>query len=361
MSLDSSIRRIISEYGRGIAAASGLTALLLLSGCDKLVGTGANIDQGMDAIDQQEYETAIGCFDKALEADEDKRLAYRGKGIAYMGQGNYDKAIDAFDNALKGSNGIVKKVDYDINYYLAMAEYKNGEPDRAMEVYDAILALDEHAFEAHYLRGCLELNRQDKAAALSDFDRAVELNSGDYDLYINIFEALSAAGYESEGKGYITRALERGGKMTDYQSGLFSYYLGAYDDARNSLEKAREKDGSENLILYLGKAYAALGDVNYAIGLLSEYLGEHPDSAAMYNELGLIYIRQKDYKSALTAFENGLALNDPSYNQSLMFNEVVAYEYLLDFEKAASLMEEYLDKYPADEAAQREYIFLSTR
>ena len=47
--------------------------------------------------------------------------------------------------------------------------------------------------------------------------------------------------------------------------------------------------------------------------------------------------------------------------QSLMFNEVVAYEYLLDFKKAASLMKEYLDRYPDDEAAQREYIFLSTR
>ncbi|MBR5361261.1 MAG: tetratricopeptide repeat protein, partial [Lachnospiraceae bacterium] len=253
---------------RLLITVSGMTAaVLLLAGCDRLIGAGDNINLGMDAIEQQEYDEALGCFDRAITADEDERLAYRGKGIAYMGLGDYDKAIDAFDRALKGSNGIVKKVDYDINYYLAMAEYKKGEPDKAMEIYDAILALDDDAFEAYYLRGCLNLNRQDKAAALSDFDRAVELKRGDYDLYISIFEALSAAGYDSDGKGYINRALESGGKMTDYQSGLFSYYLGAYDDARNSLEKAREKDSSENLILYLGKSYAALGDVNYAVGL----------------------------------------------------------------------------------------------
>ncbi|MCR5602189.1 MAG: tetratricopeptide repeat protein [Lachnospiraceae bacterium] len=343
-----------------IIITAGLFSAVLLCGCNNL-GGGTNINLGMDAIEHQEYDTAIGFFDKALQADEDKKLAYRGKGIAFMGQGHYDEAADAFDKALKNSNGIVKKVDYDINYYLAMAEYKRGEADKAMEVYDAIIALNDDDFEAYYLRGCLELIRQDKTAALSDFDKAVELQSSDYDLYISIYEALSSAGYDSEGKSYISKALEHNGKMTDYQSGLFSYYLGAYDDARNSLEKAREKDTSENLILYLGRAYKALGDVNYAIGLFSEYLSEHPDSASMYNELGLIYLEQKDYQNALNSFENGKALNDPAFNQSLMFNEVVSYEYLLNFEKASELMLEYLDKYPTDEAAQREYIFLSTR
>ena len=348
-------------YKEQIVTTALFTALLLLAGCDKLSGAGDNINRGMDAIEQQDYESALASFDSAVAADEDRRLALRGKGIAYMGQGRYDEAIDAFDKALKSSNGIVKSVDYDINYYLAMAEYKNGEPDKAMDVYNAILALDEDAFEAYYLRGCLELQRQDKTAAMSDFDRAISLRDDDYDLYISIYEALSSAGYDSDGKSYISRALERGGKMTDYQSGLFSYYLGSYDDARNSLEKAREKDGSEDLILYLGRVYEALGDNGYAIGLFTEYLGEHPDSAAMYNELGLIYLKQKDYNNALSSFENGRALNEPAYNQNLMFNEVVAYEYLLNFQKAAELMREYLDKYPADEAAEREYVFLSTR
>ena len=343
-----------------IIISAGLTAAVWLGGCDKLAG-GTNISQGMDAVEQQEYDAALGFFDRAVEADEDLRLAYRGKGIAYMGEGKYTEAVDAFDKALKSSNGIVKKVDYDINYYLAMAEFKNGDPDKAMEIYDAIIDLDEDAYEAYFLRGSLELNRQDKASALSDFDRAVELKEGDYDLYINIYEALSSAGYDSDGKAYISRALEKNGKMTDYQSGLFSYYLGSYDDARNSLEQAREKGESEDLVLYLGKAYEALGDMNYAVSLYSDYLAEHPDSAAMYNELGLVYLKQKDYENALSSFENGRALDNPSYSQNLMFNQVVAYEYLLDFDKASGLMKEYLDKYPGDEAAQREYIFLSTR
>jgi len=47
--------------------------------------------------------------------------------------------------------------------------------------------------------------------------------------------------------------------------------------------------------------------------------------------------------------------------QTLAFNEIIAYEYLGEYKKAAVLMEGYLSTYPDDEAAQREYGFLKTR
>ena len=47
--------------------------------------------------------------------------------------------------------------------------------------------------------------------------------------------------------------------------------------------------------------------------------------------------------------------------QVLLFNEIVAYEHLGEFEKATSLMKEYLVAYPDDELAIREFEFLSTR
>lgn len=341
-------------------AISGLCLSALLSGCT-LKGSGSDLDLGMDAIEAQDYKEAMACLDRALANGEDKRLTYRGMGIAHMGLGEYDEAVNDFMNSLKGSNGLVGKVDYDINYYLALAQFKSGDLAAALDTYNAILALDDKQAEAHYLRGRIELLKNDREAALKDFDRAVELKSSDYDLYISIYEALDDAGDKQDGETYINMALQKNGKMTDYQSGLFSYYLGKYDEARQSLETARKDDESDKLILYLGRSYEALGDDNYAATLYREYLEKDPDSASIYNEEGLMYLKQEEYMKALTAFENGKALNDPSYNQSLMFNEAVTYEYLLDFKKAAVLMKEYIEKYPDDEEAQREYIFLSTR
>ncbi len=339
----------------------GISISALLTGCNLRGGSASNLNLGMDAIEAQDYNEALNCLNRALAENEDKRLTYRGLGIAHMGLGEYDKAVDDFMNSLKGSNGLVGKLDYDINYYMALAQFKSGDLDAALDTYNAILGLDDKQAEAHYLRGRIELLKNDKTSALADFDRAVELKSSDYDLYISIYEALDDAGDKQDGENYINMALQKNGKMTDYQSGLFSYYLGKYDEARQSLEAARKSDESDKLILYLGRSYEALGDMNYAATLYREYLEKDPDSACIYNEEGLMYLKQEEYMKALTAFENGMALNDPSYNQSLMFNEAVTYEYLLDFKKAAVLMKEYIEKYPDDEEARREYIFLSTR
>ena len=339
----------------------GISISALLAGCNPGGGSGSNLSLGMDAIEAQEYSEALTCLNRALAEGEDKRLTYRGLGIAHMGLGEYDRAVDDFMNSLKGSNGLVGKLDYDINYYMALSQFKSGDLDAALDTYNAILGLDDKQADAHYLRGRIELLKNDKTAALADFDRAVELKSSDYDLYISIYEALDDAGDKQDGENYINMALQKNGRMTDYQSGLFSYYLGKYDEARQSLEAARKDDESDKLVLYLGRSYEALGDMNYAATLYREYLEKDPDSACIYNEEGLMYLKQEEYMKALTAFENGMALNDPSYNQSLMFNEAVTYEYLLDFKKAAVLMKEYIEKYPDDEEAQREYIFLSTR
>lgn len=340
---------------------TAVTLAAMLGGCSMGGAGKANINLGMDAVEQQDYAMALTCFDNALKAGEDERLTYRGMGIAYMGQGRYEEAVGAFEKALKGSNGLVKRVDYDINYYMAMSEYKCGDLDAALDTYNAILDLDERSADAHYLRGRIELLKNDRESAIKDFDRAVELKHNDYDLYICIYQALDAAGMKSDGDGYLSRAMSENNRMTAYQSGMFSYYLGRYDEARNYFEEARKDEETPELILYLGRSYEALGDTNYASNLYSAYTDEHQDSAAIYNELGLMSLKQKEYQKALNAFENGISLNDPAYDQSLRFNEAVAYEYLLDFKKAGVLMKEYIDRYPQDEEAQREYIFLSTR
>ena len=56
-----------------------------------------------------------------------------------------------------------------------------------------------------------------------------------------------------------------------------------------------------------------------------------------------------------------MALGDAAVMQSLSFNEIVAYEYLGEYQKAEVLMTGYLKSYPDDEAALREQIFLATR
>ncbi|MBO4901991.1 MAG: tetratricopeptide repeat protein [Lachnospiraceae bacterium] len=318
-------------------------------------------DQGMDALEALDFAGAASMFDAALSAGEDAQLAYRGKGMALLGLAQYTEAQKAFENALAQSNGRIHKIEYDISYYLAVAQVKAGDLQAGYDTYTAIIAMNERDTKAYYLRGKVSLSMGDLGSALQDFDQSVILAPTDYDNYINICKDLTNAGYASEGLAYIQRAKNTDYKKSDYQMGVFHYYAGEYEEARNRFENSRGKKDTKDLILFLGKTYEALGDLNYATALYTEFLATHPEEAELYAQLGLAKMELKDYEGALAAFDAGIATGNVEYMQSLQFDRIVAYEYLLDFKKAAVLMQEYLTAYPNDETAAREYEFLKTR
>ena len=113
--------------------------------------------------------------------------------------------------------------------------------------------------------------------------------------------------------------------------------------------------------LFLGRAYEATGDYNYASTVYNSYLEKVKEDAGVYNQLGLCEMKKGNYAVALSAFQSGMKLEDETMMQALRFNEAVAYEYMSEYQKAAVLMEEYLKIYPDDAKAKREYEFLVTR
>ncbi|MDE6607365.1 MAG: tetratricopeptide repeat protein [Lachnospiraceae bacterium] len=333
--------------------------VLVLTGCGK--NGRENIDAGMEKIAEMEYAQALECFGTALEKGENGRLLYRGMGLAYMGMTQYTEAAESFEKALSCGDILIDSMDYDINYYLATAYYKNSEKEKAVEVYDAILALEDTQRMAHYLRGAikLEMGRYDEAVA--DFDRAILLNPKDYGQIIDIYQVLEQNGYKQVGKEYIETAMAEGEKsMNDSEKGLMSYYLEDYTSATTYLERART-NGNEETILYLGKTYEALGEYNYAASVYSSYIESNTDSEQMYNQLGMCRMQMGSYEEALSAFQAGINVEDNTMLQTLQFNEIVAYEHLGDYKKAAVLMESYLKSYPDEETAKRENAFLQTR
>ena len=124
-----------------------LPVMLMLSGCG-LQDKNENIKAGMTAIEALDYDGALESFAAAREAGEDERLLVRGEGIAYMGKTEYEAAVNSFVTALSLSDGRVGSMDYDMNYYLATAYYKQGLAEEAIEVYNAIFkSIKEHLFD----------------------------------------------------------------------------------------------------------------------------------------------------------------------------------------------------------------------
>lgn len=332
----------------------------LLAGCGKDKAE-SYTQLGMSAVQNLEYEEALNQFSIALENGEDKRLIYRGMGLAYMGMTKYEEAVDCLENALKESNGYVRDIDFDLNYYLATAYFKNGQAQEAIGAYDAILALRPKEKDAFYLRGCVKLAQGDCGAAEEDFEQAVSLDPRDYDQLIRIYTVMQEYGYGEEGVRYLNGVVAENGKdISDYDMGRICYYLGDYEKARDYLTNLKT-DTDYGAALYLGRTYEALGDYNYAASIYSRYVESDQTKAELYNQLGMCRLQMGEYEAALTAFQAAMNIEDNGMMQTLKFNEIVTYEYMRDFKTAATLMSSYLKSYPDDEVAKREYEFLQTR
>lgn len=341
-----------------ICAGMCLVLLCLLTGCG---GGGEKTTNAVQLIQSLDYEGALAELEAAEEAGENIRLIERSRGIAYMGLTDYGQAAEAFLRSLAYSNGFIQDIDFDINYYLAAAYTKGERYSEAEETYNAILELRPEETDAYFLRGNVRMNLGHFQEAKEDFDRVLSMDAKNYDRLIAIYEILAYFGHKEDGQEYLQTALAAGDKKLDnFSRGRIYYYQGEYQKACLVLEEAR-KEGSAESYLYLGRAYEATGDYNYASSVYSSYLGQYEENAEVYNQLGLCEMAKGEYSKALEAFQAGMQLGNSAMMQTLSFNEITAYEYLGEYEKAYVLINNYLKNYPDDQQARREYDFLSTR
>lgn len=297
-----------------------------------------------------------GCTDR-----EEKQLEFRQKGITLMENGDYEEALKEFQNALDLSLGEVGETEMDICFYKAEALYRLGDLQGAMDIYTAIINFNEDA-KAYFLRGNLYYSQNDEENALKDYAAAIEQEDKDYDLYIGVYEALSAHGKDKEAQEYLNQALEISGtKAYDkMQKGRINFLLGEQKTAISLLEEAI-KGKEVTAYYYLAEIYSLMGDTENSEKTMASYI--ESGAADSYNLFNIAndQIEKGNYDMAIECLNLALNLEKVPNKQMLMKTLIIAHEQNLDFEKAKEVMLEYIEKYPDDEEAKRELTFLETR
>lgn len=301
-----------------------------------------------------------GCTDTAAE----NQAAYKTIGINAMEAGDYTGAVDAFDKALEQAIGVVGQEEVDICYYKADALYRSGDTEGALTTYNALLDFDDSLSEAHFLRGNLYLDQGDFDAAYADYQRAIELDDKDLELYIAICENLTNTGHEAEGNALLSKATTvSGGSAADHALRGRAYtLLGQYEEAEKELTDAISGGDSE-AELYKGELLLLTGDETGAKELFESYLEDNDGDASALNALGCMAMETGDYGTALTYFETALDCAEESGvdPQEILRNRILALEYSGQFAEAKEAMEAYALAYELDADFQKEYTFLQTR
>ena len=333
--------------------------VLLLTGCAD-VSKDKYYDEALKSMAVGDYETAVEILQGSIDKEARLPESYRAQGICYLELGDNAAAIASLSRSLNSLDITDEAFKKDVMYYLAEARAKHGQVQDAIECYTEILKAGKDE-QSLFMRGKLQLQEGAVEAAKEDFDKAI-VDAKDYEVYINIFNVYDAQKMAVDGQEYLNKALEfKPEKPEDYYArGRIYYYMKDYDSAVRELTTAIN-DGADSAVLLLGKVYIAKEDASSAKSMYQKYLESGENKAKAYNGLALCDIYDKNYDSALANIEKGLAEHNEEERQELLYNEIVAYEYKLDFETAKEKMASYLQAYPDDEAAIRENDFLQSR
>ena len=292
----------------------------------------------------------------------DTEISLRDEGIAAMDAGNYEEAIDLFDQALSKSVGKVTDLEIDIDYYKGAAQFSAGQFEDAAKTYTYLIKYDKDNYEAYFLRGSIYASEGEIGEAITDYDAAVAIDEKNYLLYIEIYENLDALGYTDQGLVYLNNALKVSDKSANgkYYKGRIYYMLGQTSEAKENLEAAKDKDIIE-ANLYLAKLYQDAGDYDSAQKLLEEYASSDEVTSEALAALGDIELNSGNYENALNYYEAGLNLDSIDNMPKLLKGKVAALEKLDRYSEALDVLTQYLESYPKDEEAEKELIFLQTR
>src|SRR5437868_928151 len=97
--------------------------------------------------------------------------AYTNRGLARYRKGDYQGAIEDYDQALRIRPGLA------IAYLNRSAALRaNGDPVAAMKDLDRAISIDKNLFQAYNNRGSLYLDARNYDAALADLNRAIAIN-----------------------------------------------------------------------------------------------------------------------------------------------------------------------------------------
>ncbi len=323
---------------------------------------------GMALIQLRRPDEAISQFEQVLDngasdlaGKRANKFAHRGKGIAYMQKLEFETALNCFNSALEVD--VESDWNIDLYYYKANTLECMGYRTSAIENYSEVLKLDKKNEKALASRANLYREEGEIDKAIEDYNRLLEVSKGGYVSYIGLYTCYLEKGETEKAEEVLYRAslLEVKTNEDKYYLGQVHFYQGNYTSAEIEMTNAVD-DGYVEANYFLGEI--ALYNKKYedAIAYYEEYRRQSiAESPTVCNQEVVCYLALFDYENAQRMLNIGLSFEGSTAHQQLMRNQVAIYEEQGELQKAYEALQEYIVMYPDDVEATQEYRFLKKR
>lgn len=236
-------------------------------------------------------------------------------GIQSLESKNFIKAKKLFSQSLKLNFSDKSK----LNYYLAFTNYHLGNQEDALNGFESNLSNEQYASSSRFFiaKINLDLGKYEEVIALAQSELSDEVsitNSGFYQL---IGEAYAKKNSAAKADAYFDKAIQlHPGKPSSalyYQAGVSKFKIG------NDIKA----------IKYLTEA---------GIGA-----GEYAQLSAF--QLGRLYLQQKEFDKALTAYTEASSSKEASIKEESLYQVAKLHAQLGEFTEALNYSDDYLKSF----------------
>lgn len=338
---------------------------------------------GLAQAENGDLEGAVNSLGQARERDPEDVQVLSDLAHTYQQMGDYERAIRFYREGLEEDNGnpdlmfalarLHERIEQNpeaLGYYeqlvnevrnedrLALTYRRVGElylatdrPERAAPAFRNVLSLDEGNAEVHYNLGITYRRTGELERAIEEYRRALDIQPNSVRYQFALADTLYRADFVDRALEAYERVLELDATRGDarYMIAYLHYRRGNLGESRKRFQALLEDLGDERL---QAKTYQNLGNIYLRNREYSKASTSYrqalniEESAETYFNFGLVKVYQENWDVAATVFRRALERDseDPEFQMAL---GLVLYERGL-YREARSYLEDALDEAPGN-------------
>ena len=267
--------------------------------------------------ENEQYNEALASYLKAEELDKDKSLAksqalYNNMAVNFENLEQNEKAVEYYTKEIAISS------DYSFLPYRNLADIyvQLGDYDRAREIYDKLISVDDKNAQNYAVRAQFFMTNVDNyLSSISDLSKAIELEIDNPNFYF------------TRAQSYF--------KIKDFKNAIY--------DFEKALELNPEITNSEYIYSEIAKCYAGIGDFEKALEYYNSEINL-AENALAFSERAVFYdFYLNDFEKANLDFEKAIELAPNTNNIILQYLNFLhsnkKYEQALEISKKAREIE----------------------
>jgi len=257
------------------------------------------------------YDAAFRYLRSAIHANPAQGAYYLQLGLIRRAEGCRPEAIAAFSDALQMGMGNQEATAW---RQLGDAHMDLSQWDKAADAYHNALRLRPDDAESRMALGKLYLDRNDSAKAISELRAAFDIMPALPGLHAALGRAYRAAEDPASAIAILTKGIERDPADQEARYILAQTLLaeGRTNEGRKALEEYRSvqnRIAQTNASFEVAVGYAQAGDLTGAERILKDVLRLAPHYSSAHQILGSVLLNRGNLQPALEEFRQALAAN----------------------------------------------------